>query len=217
MTPPHGVRRDPQTGKFMSVNEVPDGRRDTYIATLSVSVPAADLTTGNDSFQVDGDEVIAVDLEEFLDGDEAFAIHYVTLESSIDPNRTATAEHNALVHALLTTDLINLEFDAMTGTPTEEGAVDIRQAEYNDEDILAAHTLTGSGDFADSAAGVGAGADQQVVETTVNFAAAELPLPVVDDDDDFMIPTGLLIRGADDQGVGVRHTATIHGTEFEIG
>lgn len=214
-----GVVRGPD-GKFMSASDLDraDAHREALVAQQKLGVPAADLTTGNDFFRVDGEESIVIDLEEVLDTDEAFAIHYVELVTSMEPNRTATAEHNITNAYVLATDLVDMG-DAPLGdnaVDISDGVVDIRVDDRENDDVLLAGQVTGSGDIGDSTNGLGAGADHQVFASRVNFPAAGLPTPVVDDDDEIVIANGLAIRGSDDQGANVAHTAVLHGVEFDI-
>lgn len=67
------MRRDPQTGKFVSTGSSGGFDRRADIAwSLASSVPTADLTTGLEADIVDGEGTIAIDFDDLLDQDEIF-------------------------------------------------------------------------------------------------------------------------------------------------
>lgn len=213
------IVRDPETGQFRRASDVSHHKhvdeREAFSGVLQTNIPAADLTTGNDQVTVDGDEAEIIDFTDLIESDEVFVAHRVELNVAVRPQRTATAEHAIRMDYQLRSGDSGLDPDRAGSGTQEIGIADVTQDQSDDDDVIFNGGLQGSGDFADSSAGVGAGGDQRHVQHVIDYPPLDLPGPGFDGDDELYVPHALDILGSDDQGAEVFFAATMHGQTYE--
>lgn len=211
------VVRDPDTGKFVSVDD-PDHHhhqeRETVSGFMVFDVDPADLSTGVDTFNVEGSDAIVLDFSSELDHDEVFVLDRLETIAQVDPERTATAEH-----------LYDWRYFARVGTgdaPDLEdevtvGAVQVQRDQREEDSIIHAGTVVGSGDFADSTNGLGGGADQRSQHHVIEYSGLDSAAPSIDEDDEISLPSVFRVNGSDDQGLRLTTAMTAIGTVVDIG
>lgn len=208
---PHIVR-DPETGQFVSVDDLDEDRDyGVFHGQLEYQIPAADLTAGVDSQNVEGEEATIIDMNNFLGPDEVFRAHSIDMMVGFTAGATATEEQNVETAYLLREDGA-LEGTQLDGTTTvAEGIIDAVQNSSFNSDVIFTGSMSSEANFADTTNGLGGGSGWPVNQHSINYPAAELPPPTFDEADELRVPGGLIVDGSDDQAQGVVFSVVARG------
>lgn len=218
------VRRDPDTGRFVSV----DGSRsgvgytdtDVFVGQLASKIPAADLGGGTTQVAVENDKAKLIGFGGALDSDEWFEVLRVRTRSILGLANTATAESWAAAMwelsqtAACPTISDNAVFDPafVTAPHDEEGVIDIATWDdsHHSNRTLARELLVGTNQLADSAAGLAGGGDFDRQEQVVDYTWMEEG-PTFDHNDALYIPHEFAVDNAADHGVQLDVQVVLEG------
>lgn len=215
------IRRDPETGQFVSPSRRDGGRRAaTFSGFWRGEVVAADITSGTDTVVVDGTDATVLDFTERLDSDEVFEMHHLEAVIAVMPEATATAEHSYKMLYALVSDAIAFfdqdSLDTFTTDVTSPFNVEVSREELDDDSILLLGNFSSAGDFRDTATGTGGGSDNNTGFHSMSWPAMDLPPPAFDQDDELAFPHTVDIVASDDQGINVHAAVTAHGVTMEL-
>lgn len=192
---PEGVRRDPDTGKFVAQSDAdPLTFRDheTINGTLHGEVPAADLS-GQTFEDFESDDFNIIQFGRLIDDpDEVAEIAWLRFVATLEPHTTATAEgHAGLGYELSEDTSLNGMGQAppfFAGSDFEELIADYTRRSREANAVLVSGRLGSSPSHSDSTNGLAGGADY-------GFDAVEIPFrdlygigPMYDQFDDLFVP-----------------------------
>lgn len=212
------VRRDPQTGQFVSGGE--DAADDRLTGSISSTVPAADLSGGTASQAVDGETAEVIDFTQVLDSDEVFEVAALTVEASLSLPTTATAESAAQLNWTVSNDLgasqvinpVHYGNSAME----EQGIADVRAEQWDDDGTLATGHLVAESSVGDSTNGLGAGAENDRERIRIPFWGDYGSGPVFDQNDELTAPHQFYIDNVDDHAVLATIVCHLEGNVTEV-
>lgn len=213
-------RRD-SDGQFVSS---PDYNEMTGItASISMTIPAADLAGGTQAEGVWGDETEIVDFTPILDNDEVYELHHMEGTALCAMPTTATAEGDALIEYAYTRDF-DIPSGVMSGTSTffgasavEEGIVDINASGADDEqEVLHGSHLWSTPSAIDSVNGTGAGSDLDRERFEKDFVDRYGSGPAFDADDEIAVPTWFHLSGISDHAVAFQTVVNLRGEIVEV-
>lgn len=213
------VRRDPETGKFVSSGSAIDWHRTTRLmGVLHSTIPAADLSGATNEHEVLGDGTEIVDFGTVLGHDEVFRIRSMRVNATLGLPTTSTAESSAELSYTIGADagggIVQLDSSFYAGkVHREEGLADIAQTDAEVPDIIAAGELHATADFGDSVNGLGAGADYDRDRYWVHFGDEG---PVYDADDELYAEHEFGIDNVSDHAVNGSFMVLIHGVVEEL-
>lgn len=214
------VRRDPETGKFVSGSSRDNvDRWENLHGTVAVNIPAADLGGGTVAEQFDTPEAELINFSEVLDNDEVFNLELMQATVSAFASTTATAEGSLDVGYGITRDMFDAAplFTRATHTanlPTtdfQQGTVDGAVAQNDNDGLLITGSLYAEPSVGDSTNGLGAGAGP------ANEVREFAPLRDMgrtigfDQDDELYVIGELNVNNVSDHGVSFITTVDLHG------
>lgn len=213
------VRRGPD-GKFRSGGGG-EGRDNCKVVTgsLTNTVPAADLSGGTISVQVDGEESEVFDFTQVLDSNEVFEAQVVEVTAGLHMPTTATAEGSAQLEWTARTGygVDRAVKSAFYGNPAqvEDGVADINTLTTDADDVLTSGRLSASAGFGDSVNGLGAGAEHGFDYRRMPFVNEFGGGVHFDSDDELTIPHTVEIDNVSDHAVEaffeIVMTGPVHG------
>lgn len=208
------VRRDPQTGKFVSDSDGPGPDYETLTAitgSVNAMIQPADLsggTTAHDPMDSTLSEIISWDRH--LDADEVFAAKYLRYVVSLTGHTTQSAESYLMgAWAIQDSPGANRSGGVFKnpvnwgGTSDTSGVYDVARTDRESAGTLVSGRLTAEGSAADSASGLGLGAAPGFDAGSVPFQAIYGSGPIAEDEDSWYAPIRLWTDNVDDHGVSV--------------
>lgn len=206
------VRRDPETGQFMSTG---DGMayHDMTIASGSMQseVPASDLSGGTTTEQGQADaETILFDFDQILANDEVAELVLMHFVANCVPHTTFSAETWVRFTGGIRTENLWDQVDSdpwaldppfTSSTEGEHGLVNLRQADGEERETLWSWAMESSGQYADSTNGLGGGGSYLHQRDIVPFKQIFGRGPVYDADDELFAPHEFTIDKVSDGAV----------------
>lgn len=220
------VRRDPQTGQFVS--EGPGSGFDrwaNYQGTIAVNVPAADLSGGQESLQFDTADAQLFDFTDVLDNDEVFVLQVLHMTADLRMGTTATAEAATHVGYIITED--HQDASPLTTRTTHiagplpqtdftQGIVDGAIAQEDNDDIFLTGGLYAENSHSDTTNAVAAGAAPAHVERTYAPGPMQGREVAFDADDELFCLGELNIDNVSDHAVQFTVFVDLHGYVEEL-
>lgn len=217
------VRRDPQTGKFVSGSSSDGWHEQTRVAgRTSYTIPAADLAGGNTTVKPVGSATELVDFTEVLGNDEVFEVLAAHVSASFFMPTTATSESSGFASFFISAD--NEVKGAMDATPTfygggqndEYSKADISRASNEAGTIMYHTTLAGEAGHSDSATGLAAGASVANESEWLPFHRDLGGGPVFDRDDELYAPGEISVDNVSDHAVVLSVSVVLYGRVEEL-
>lgn len=218
------VYRGPD-GKFRSDDDR-QGRCDRHTAFtgyLSSTIPAADLSGGENVDLVDGEESVIIDFGDELDNDEVFVPELLYITAGLHGPTTASAESSLSLGYMLSTDLQNVRpANAWRGTfygageTTSQGIVDVAQNDSSDDSVLFAGGMFGSPSHSDSTNGLAAGNDAGHETTRLPLATETGHSVSLDADDELSVPHQIASDNVSDHAVQASFAVHVFGAVYDI-
>lgn len=224
----HGrIARDPETGRFVSVDsDATIDRTERLHGAVSVSVPAADATGGDQTQVFDTEDSELIDFSDELDEDEVFHLQAAYVSVAAYASVTATAESTLVATYGISRDTMDagplLTRPSHTASAPssaidfEQGIIDGSVAQDDDDSLLLTGVLASEPSAADSTNGLGLGA------APANDSRSVLPWADMgqtwefDDDDELKLLGELDFEGASDHGVSFVCYLDVHGFVEEV-
>lgn len=204
-------RRDPHTGKFVSGDMPSHMDHESIAASITATIPAADLAGGVITEEVDGEASELIDLTPVLDRDEIFELRTVDIAATLSLPTTATTEGAGEMAYQLLTDFGGpgpafrpVHF----GGPVEieDGIADVNAAQDHEDRYIARSRLVASPSHSDSVNALAAGADNGHEHYQVAVPDVRL-----DEDDEIACPMAFAVDGVSDHAIVGTVDVTVHG------
>jgi hypothetical protein len=202
---PH-IRRDPETGQFVSYETghtfAVERFRDYEFVHVRTryDVDAADLPG---AFPITEEDIHVTELEDVLDRDEradlvAFNLH--SLQATVPGTSSAENSLQARWELSLGTgsEMVTNSDEDFTADTGDSGVVDKAEVDSDNPDILYFAQWTAEGGFGDSTNGLGAGPDAPVLEDNVHYPREFGACPGLDERDDITESFRLVDMGSAD-------------------
>lgn len=211
------VRRDPQTGQFVSGDTRSDvDWTDTKRigAGMGINIPAADLAGATDHTALEGESAKIVDFSDQLENDEVYVLHKAQVAAFLNFPTTATAESSGGFAYQIGPESRDVSRAHLIqpfyhgSAKREHGIIDINQDSGEAGGVWAVGHLAGEASLGDSTNGLGAGADNENERYTVDFGDTR---PVYDRDDELYAVSKLWYDNISDHAIGGLIRVLLHG------
>lgn len=216
------MRRDPQTGKFVSSggggSSVPWSKQKRLAGSIHITIPAADLAGGTEEVDTIGDATEIIDFTDQLENDEIYRLHSMDVTSVLALPTSATAEGNAwwnfVVGPESDTPVMQSSPSFYIGSPVvEDGIADITGVTREAGGVMYNGMLYAEAGLLDTVNGAGAGAAPANMEETVHFGPDG---PVFDRDDELYAPSEINVDDVSDHAVVASVGVLLHGHVEEL-
>lgn len=203
--------RDPHTGKFRSGDRPDNFDHESIAASITVTLPAADLGGGTLTEEVDGEQGELIDFTEPLNRDEIFELHSLQVSTTLSMPTTATAEGSAELAYQVVTDFAG---PGPAGRPSfyggpveqEDGIADVNTFQDHEDDYLARGRLVASPSHSDTVNALAGGADN----ANENYIVPVHDLRL-DENDELTVPMALAVNNVSDHAVVATVDVVAHG------
>lgn len=217
------VRRDPQTGKFVSGGgEHSWAETNQITGAISYSIPAADLSGGTGTTASTEHQSEIVDFTNMLDNDEVFLLDAMQVVATFYLPTTATAEGSgALSYAIgpesgAVGSVLHTSPFYHGSADRSDGTVDINQEMKEGENVLHVGQLNGEPSLADTTNGLAGGAAYAHDREFISFRKDIGAQPAFDADDELYCPIEFSYDNISDHAIGGTVKVLLHGRVEEL-
>lgn len=216
------VRRDPQTGKFVSGGGHGLNWHDrTQISGhMHWSIPAADLGGGTLNANATGGPTEIVDFTPVLENDEVYRLSTLHVSAYLGFPTTATAESSGMVSFDINSDGDPIASSGgnpfYEGANDEDGVIDIVHGSTESDSSIYYADLIGEASVGDTVNGVGSGSDYENMTEWIAFDQMLGGGPVYDRDDELYCPVDVRVDNAADHSISGGVSVMLYGHVEEL-
>lgn len=222
------VRRDPETGKFVSADSAQGmgwNNLDHVSGARVYEIPAADLSgTTEEQIGSESDNTTIIDFSEVLDSDEVFEVVTAYVDVSAYAHTTASAEGYVSAYNAIDSDLSDLSsvvvdspfFGTNAATVGENDIADTLGAQSESDGRIWSGRLVAEPSYGDSTNGLGAGSNPDRVRKMIPLRALYGSGPVYDQDDEIYAASHLNVDNVSDHAVGTSFYVDLRGRIQEV-
>lgn len=210
------VRRDPQTGQFVSGSgskNWTDMRR--VGGVMTAVIPAADMGGTTDDQGVKGPGTELIDFTGLLENDEVYEVHAADITATFHLPTTATAESSGTFDYEIGTEptphwIVEQTGAFYTGNVEHEREI-VDFANHSEEmgSVIHVGNLVAHADAGDSTNGLGLGGDVDRERIFIDFE--KTGRPVYDRDDELYAPGEFTFDNISDHAMRAQVTCLLHG------
>lgn len=217
------VRRDPQTGKFVSGGGDHSWAETNQITgAISYTIPAADLSGGTGTTGSTEHHSELVDFTHILDNDEVFLLDAMMVVASFYLPTTATAEGSgAFSYAIgpesgAVGSVLHTSPFYLGSADKSDGIVDINQEMKEGENVLHVGQLHGEASLADTTNSLAGGAEYENEREFISFRKDIGAQPAFDADDELYCPMEFSYDNISDHAIGATVKVLLNGRVEEL-
>lgn len=218
------VRRDPDTGKFVSggsAKAVQWNDVKTIHGVNHYNIPAADLSGGTYERSVDGSNSEIINFSGELANDEVFRALGLQYVATLGGPTTATAEGSMELSWMVSSKPEQSSMRANSpfyggNVNREQGTIDIVNGYQETTGTLVYGEMHAEPSAADSTNGLGLGADYDRERGIISFVEMFGDGPAYDRDDELYAPAEFGIDNVSDHAVNATIGVLLHGTVEEL-
>lgn len=220
------IRRDPQTGQFMSTSEGVGGvggwhETTQYLGAVHLGIPAADQSGGEEISNHGNDSSLEIFQGDFLDNDEVFEVVTLSLNAYLNLHTTYSAESYAEwgweISPNETGTIANENSPFFAGSPTDvQDGIDAVKNTQRRDSILWTEIMTTENSVADGTNTLGLGGDQDRLRRFIPFRSLYGQGPIYDRDDELSLVGEFRVDGASDGALAAGVFAGFRGVIHQL-
>lgn len=215
------VRRDPDTGKFVSDSggqQYDHHEMTTIQGSLGVEIPAADLSGGTTAHpKLEGEDTEIIDFTGVIGGDEAFEVVHARYNVVFFPGTTSSGQgREALMVEIGPTGALQMNNSpAFWQTDVENDVYDIGTESVDDTDVLHHAFLAGHSETKDGTGASGSGTYMRDAATVPYKALTGGMGPTFDQDDELFAPLRMWTDAVSNHAAEAFITVNLSGKVWE--